>query len=580
MANLFSSSAPYVHSNFSRFDMYYRNLGASTETDEGRLSLTKAFDDRIRMLERFSRMLKTAAEEIMGGADYKTFSRYLFFDPESYRGIAFKILEEPKVQRSLINKVQKISQESLDKVDHKGLHLYYATVADEEVEEIPIQMVTDGIISMLGKGFFSRTKSQQVRKLRSLGISTDRIKRRLQSSTGVIRKIVREDIQNSLAGEEPDAEQTFQNFWRSFESEFKTRTSLLLTSKSQTSINGMAPQDYLDEVKPKLKAAYEGGFKQLSQVTAAFGEPTVQILTKADGLDIITEVVGGKSQNDLYDEITKTLGDVVQRTKLRDPTKSGITDLVLKHNGKTVRVQSKNYQHLVKIADTDAFRDASFAILKNVTHEKFIEKLKETSALSGTGEEISYIIANMLWLNEKGSRNYSRMNRSRRETSLVPMASLRGMEDSISQLVGQISMEVFGIQLAKLNDAMELTILPEYSNVFYLVGNRTLYPTYLIIDDYIKLMRSTKEESKSRFKFTMQRTGIKYAYTSASQFYEEKRKASLGGLDASKYYTDPGLVQIGTEQGKSILGSLTYKRISATMDYRVFNLNINSSFSG
>ncbi len=142
-------------------------------------------------------------------------------------------------------------------------------------------------------------------------------------------------------------------------------------------------------------------------------------------------------------------------------------------------------------------------------------------------------------------------------------------------------MEVFGIQLAKLNEETELTVLPEYSNVFYLMGNRRLYPTYLIKDDYIRLMRGAKEDSKSRFKFAMQRTGIKYIQTSAGQFYEEKRKASLGGrLDASKYYTDPGLVGVGTAQGEGILGSLVYKRISATMDYRVFNLNINSSFSG
>ena len=221
MANLFSSSAPYVHSNFSRFDMYYRNLGASTETDEGRLSLTKAFDDRIKMLEDFSRALKAAAEEVMGGADYKTFSRYLFQDPETYRGIAFKILEEPKIQRSLITQIQKISKESLEKVDHKGLQLYYAKIADEEAEEIPIQMVMDGMISGLGKRFFSLTKSQQLRKLRSLGISTERMKRRLQSETGVIKKIIKEDIQKTLGGEAPDAEQAFQNFWRSFESEFK-----------------------------------------------------------------------------------------------------------------------------------------------------------------------------------------------------------------------------------------------------------------------------------------------------------------------------------------------------------------------
>ena len=102
------------------------------------------------------------------------------------------------------------------------------------------------------------------------------------------------------------------------------------------------------------------------------------------------------------------------------------------------------------------------------------------------------------------------------------------------------------------------------SNIFYLIDNKALVPTYVIIENLIKNLKEWSSESEGIY-LRLQKPRVS---TSALKFLREKEKAVAGIGFKGSSYTDEKLVGVGTAMGEKIMDELTLKSINLNISLK------------
>ena len=118
----------------------------------------------------------------------------------------------------------------------------------------------------------------------------------------------------------------------------------------------------------------------------------------------------------------------------------------------------------------------------------------------------------------------------------------------------------------------DLNIIPDISTLFYYIDNKAFVPTYKVIEGLIQRLSAWETEKKMELSTHLNNSSISPKYTSAKEFYEEKRRSlkgkSLLSPNDPNAYTDPALLKIGTEQGRQILETLKIHSINLDVDIK------------
>lgn len=249
--------------------------------------------------------------------------------------------------------------------------------------------------------------------------------------------------------------------------------------------------------------------------------------------------------------------------------------LVNPQNGMRARVQSKYYQEIV-----DKFKPNEKNMLQHINLFKREDSIPEfIKSLQTTGQVFSdmdpngvaYVIANSLWFSYNGSINSS---------NVVSNQKIDNRE--IFSELGAAAGNFLGIIVDN-----SLTPIQEFSNLFFLINNEILLPTWVILDELIKMIRySNVEETISSLSMTKSANSTSSFKTGYSATSFKKKKAEAISGDSITYenskgelktytgvfihdggYFNEDLVDVGTEMGKNIIDSTNMRKINLDIDY-------------
>ena len=258
-------------------------------------------------------------------------------------------------------------------------------------------------------------------------------------------------------------------------------------------------------------------------------------------------------------------------TSWKNLQKSSYSDftLVNPENGMVARVQSKYYQGVVeKFEKGKQNINQHISLFSNEGEEsiiEFIERFQSTGQVFADVDPaaIAYVIANSLWFSHYGSLD---SNNKKQNVSMDNRAIFQEIGSGIGNFLGVIVDE-------------QLTPIMDFSNLFFLINNEVLLPTWTIIEELISVIKYNHFNSKLA-NFSVNKGGSLSLHTSALAFKKEKLKAVAkdeltyneknyrGVFFHNGGYTNEDLVDVGTTMGEKIISN-------TKIQMRNINLNIN-----
>lgn len=554
--SLSSFNAPYVHSNIYNFNSQFKDSSLDSRSDEGQERL-KA---QIQELTQLYKTLKDEADQFLGGLDWRTIMTQLNQFERIFREVSTDILNSNTAIRILSGKDVKYSSSSLTKA-FPQIEKEILTIVDKNIDlstKEAVSIISSIILKNLPQsGSFEAWKDALIFNLSKTKGSveesiTKEIKGRLSSEKGKITKMV----EAALKSRTRSISKEKNAFIKYFETEFRARIN-------QT--NAIIPveqmEEYLTSVLANFKKLKPEVFtRETSSMLGKLGEDFMSIVMNgSNNIDITFTVVGMETEESMSSnpELSNLLMGAI-----KSHHKGGAdsqTDLLLTNSktGKTVRVQSKNLQaayHSVVDIDKRAFPGMA-RLQQETKYIDLINRLRSTGTLHLSSEELSdlsYILANEVWFRAKG--NYPDAGKA------------RGVSDS-SSILGQTARVVEQLFAKEITNFMGITIDDSITlnspkansfNTFYLISNKVLFPTYLVLGDLINQLNQMQTEFSS-LKVTLNTTNVP---GSARALYLNKLAAvQPEGFRADGDYSEANLLKVGQSKGAEIMNSLTINNI-------------------
>ena len=141
-------------------------------------------------------------------------------------------------------------------------------------------------------------------------------------------------------------------------------------------------------------------------------------------------------------------------------------------------------------------------------------------------EELTYALANTIWFSQKGGINGEKMTMG-----------------EASRLAEELSMAVINFIGVVIDD--NYNVIDDLSNIFYILNNAALIPSYQIIDKLIDRL-TNKIEGRQTFTLTLNTGSIKYMEKSPKKYYLGKKE---------RFENKGDLIAYGSSQGESIISS-------------------------
>lgn len=242
------------------------------------------------------------------------------------------------------------------------------------------------------------------------------------------------------------------------------------------------------------------------------------------------------------------------------------------YNSKTNRsagVQSKNFieSMLQKIEGKKTQTTSLYSPHSGENIINFVERTKTYMGSEIEADSLSYVMANIIWFSTAGTIEKGKNGPA--QTITDP-----GMNELTQELASYI-VDLLGITYAEIFD--EIDIIPEISNIFYLLNNRYMVPTYLIIENLINIISTDRNkfnntEGYINLSLTTTLSQAKESAGDAINLKKSKKKA-VGKLDGSKYYQDSNLVSVGKNKGKEIVNAQKADLFSFKKIYMDFNID-------
>ena len=594
---------PYVHSNIWNFT---ENQVRGSFLDRGNEEEYKRrIGAEIDNLKKISNQLREETQRFLGARNtsdtaieekLREIAQSIGDDNLRYIKAMNKVLRSKDFQYSkkLSDRVKVIEGDKLTKA--------FGDIMGKTVEgEVPIIDVAKKAIDDLeSKGFFENKTTVSAQKetltdyfTKKFGKNDKLIEeiqkeftRQLSSKNGKILKIVKDQIRKQVP---PD---------QLIESEYK-KSSDKKSRDDAITVYGVFKNQFIKEFPENTKAAEDWCEAHIrepfidtymksigsAQTTGNYSEILLQNLSisiSSNGKNgILIETVGKLTEKELRESnmMGAPVNSLLQNLTSIGSTdkKQGYTDFILTNpkTGQKARAQSKNSiaaflnakEGEILPLQAKLYHGVQGGVANFLTMLAGEGKLENFTTIN-TDElnVIAYLIANALWFSthqsiDKGGRKRDAAVRT--TTRSGDSQGLNYIFESINRLLGLQVKNFLGVIIEKIGNSYQ--IVPNLSNLFFFLGNSIYLPTYKIIDEIIKQIEFETNEIAS-LKISIGNPTDYYKST-AEGFYKDKITA-VGILDASKNYTDEGLLSIGRAQGKAILESAPLKSVNISFDMK------------
>lgn len=264
-----------------------------------------------------------------------------------------------------------------------------------------------------------------------------------------------------------------------------------------------------------------------------------------------------RTNTQLSKESQKLIQKYGERFTWAGPSKSANADIVMTFNGRQARVQSKyeraEVQKLLKKkkSSSHTFGTNIIGAEKGQSILDFIQKAAGSGVnlVNMSQEQMGYTIANSIWFDMVDSIEHDQFV-SRRTNAL----------DILNAFVGTIVGNFIGLNLAQEEDT--IYVVPEYSTLFYNIGNMRLIPTYEIIEGirqqlFEGQLKTKAYLSNSNGKLANIVTSFTANNSTAKALLENKR--NLADVSEGESYIDTNARSAGEDMGKKILEATQVK---------------------
>lgn len=565
LSNFISLESPYVHSHSENFQ-------AISSFNQSSVINERKVEESIKALRKISNDLQSATNSFLEGKPWQQLSKEIFNQPNTFRDVARRVIINPEMLDALVPTVKKeniiqnrnftdqvtnaISKDgdTLSALSRKIVEGCLANYFSTSNKKRTLEEQIEGIAEAL------KTEKDQVKK----AFEDTKVKKSLRSKNGKVLKVVKNVIASTYVQNlENSTARALKTFEKLFREELKKEDIIITSNGGEDSVKA-----YLNRVnllfEEEMKKRKTEILSDKNTAKGILGEEFNMAIVNADiGFGYEFQVIGLQTENEVreryFEEISNIPNDIPNLVK--DPTKEGYSDLYLINpSGKRVRVQSKNTWEALQVHMNDQdkeFVTAGMEVLKDQPYIKFVKTLQQSrTSLPLSDAELgllSYYIANAIWF--KNHKDQSVTNSS----SVPDMSTAVSLTESI--LTKGLS-NYLGVIFDKEHD---YKVFSEFSNLFFIVGNIGLIPTYVIVDEIIKgleVIYKKSTEIKFHFGNTVKIKGLKDSGT----FWKEKddtiKNNNLPRLKSGFFDYDDRIVQIGQKQGEAIIGGLTVKRVN------------------
>lgn len=550
-----SWGAPYVHSNYYLFSRQLREQMFSVDEQKG----ISKMDEQISALEKVRKRLYEEAKAFLGDdTPEEAFRKIVEGDTEISR-IGKQVIADPAAQKALLRTTY-TKEDAIDAIKPGTLE----KLAEKITEELDIRELAE-IISkeLFDKGFGKQSRTIQIEQLKETfnidpkvldSILNNFLKGKLRSSSGKIQKIVKEILKHKREGSsDKNGSLVYENFIRYFERAVKDKARQSGLYSSNTDI----VTQYLERVKPKLKNIIKQHYST-TDASRALGEEIHANVNENAGL--VEIAVGEKTETEIRAD-NGLMPSLETATTWNDPNKMSYTDLILINSrGMKVRAQSKNYVGAYETflhTKQDVYQSTHLFSRKMLFKDFFMKLMTESGGRINIAGEIdldtlSYIVANEIWFDMHGSIDKGGNVGWRADKVHT---RLFDSDSWLSRALSGAFINFLGVVVSENGE-----VIPSISNVFFLIDNKALVPTYELIDNVLEYYKTGKAQM-TNIDITPSRTGVGFDYTSPLRFLQAKADATPDGLRQATY-TDEGLVTVGRLQGQHIMNTLQINAVN------------------
>lgn len=552
--NLLSFTQPYVHSNLSNLSGSLRGSLLDISSEEGKRRIQQQIDE----LEKVGRILKDEADAFLDGESCSKVFQQLNKNQYELAKIGLEILNDPQTIKIVSGQTSAYTGKDLIKAFPNLSESFTKVVKDQtaiginEAIDLVAKDIIDSLTAASGKGSVNQQFDIITKKLSLSSKAAEKrvaelVKGKLSSEKGKIRQVIETELKKKTRRTNLEKKQ--------FVAYFKKRFLFLTSSKLQF-VQQEEIDEYLTEVERKILNLDDSIFTgEKSSMIGKLGEDFFKIVTlSGNSFNCQIDLTSLLKEEEIIQQFPNKIAGILKTHHSMD--KESQTDMLItnKKNNKTVRVQAKNLQSAYQSLITER-PFPGFAQLQNT--EKYIgliNALQSSESMHLTEEDLgqlSYLLANELWFRTHESIDFGDKTRG--------ISSTGSTINYISQIVEQLlTKELVNFMGINIDESIDVTAsAASRSNAFYLIANKALVPSYLIIQDIIK---NLKREQANYAKISVSIELQNHHLGTANAFYRKKKEA-VDKLDAKLNYSDPQLVKVGQEMGEKIIQNLNIRKI-------------------
>lgn len=319
-----------------------------------------------------------------------------------------------------------------------------------------------------------------------------------------------------------------------------------------------------------------------SGLTGDLGEQFAAAITNASDGSLFIEVIATHSEEKIGKNgiPTKALNETLKVQKMKthhQNDRMSQTDLVfISPNGRAVRVQSKNSLEVYQLIINKQNVPQTAKLQEEKNLGEFMKQLIEVPVGSifsqSEYDAISYLYANIMWFNIKGTYNENAVRK--RDSKNIGKSGLLGPMMEIEKNLSMGAASLLGITLNSI--ITENPGIVSGSNIFYQFSNKIIVPTSIIFENLINFLKGI-QETQFQLRVTGKKSSADFGKYDKDSLYKAKQDAveSEGGFKPELRYQNTALVSTGAQPGESFMKKFEISRINLRVDPSVL---LNSSY--
>jgi len=565
---------PYVHSNEERFRF---NAGAGE--DYGAMSnalQSKDIQASIDELIKIRNSLKVTADDFLMGMEVKEVNAELLKNPNTYAGIATRIIQSGDLAETLFNGEIVSRNDIEDLMNDNKYHDIIMKKIGRFKDSIALNKMTQIIIDSFEKDIHGEIDQTGTKLQNFFKLDSNNLKEELEQLAGkhiyehykpqadTIKNIIKDALRhkNLVSGGKKTISQSIEQFMELFSSRFLNEVSSIINFYD----TDQTPEQYLSDLKKQLTNQLTHSMSTMRSAVGEINESVLVSVYRADKATIIKmEATGSMSDKEIIEKFGKDLN--LKLNNFHEENKQSQTDILITNKkGMTVRAQSKtSLKDSYTIENPEIERICNY-LQRTVNIKTLFTNLERTQMFAiKNKEQIYYVLANALWFNTHESIS------GIREEGQLTHKEGQTYPDILPNVIEAINIELAKrippfLGVAVKETSKEITADAQASNIFY-IENGNLVPTYLELDEVINDLRHYQEEinkvtvrTQKSMEFTIN-TNINWPIPNAVDLW-------LAKYGTGAYNPGPG-----TKQGAAAISGITIEgRFDAILRFSAYTI--------